>query len=94
MPDRVVCLYDFAADEPAALFAHRDVELVLLDGSEDAGRRRDELARATVVSVRLPLNDATRALLDADRLALPRPGVYLVNTGRGGVVDEVLAAAH
>lgn len=49
MPDRVVCLYDFAADELAALFAHRDVELVLLEGTEDAGRRRDELKRATVV---------------------------------------------
>jgi hypothetical protein len=72
MPDRVVCLYDFAADELAALFAHRDVEQVLLDGTEDAGCRRDELARATVVIASLhrhraltPRNVVNEVLADA-----------------------------
>jgi phosphoglycerate dehydrogenase-like enzyme len=46
------------------------------------------LGVADVVSVHLPLTDETRNLLDARRLGLMRPGAVLLNTGRGGVVDE------
>lgn len=46
------------------------------------------LARADVVSVHCPLNAETRNLLSAERIARMKPGAYLVNTARGGIVDE------
>lgn len=46
------------------------------------------LAEADIVSVHVPLNDETRHLLDANRIAMMRRGSYLVNVSRGGVVDE------
>ena len=51
------------------------------------------LATADVVSVHLPLTDATRNLLDADRIASMKQGAILLNTGRGGIVDEAALAA-
>ena len=52
----------------------------------------DALPQADFVSLHVPLVEAgpraTRGLLDARRLALMRPGAFLVNTARGAVVDE------
>lgn len=55
----------------------------------------DELfAQADVVSLHCPLTDETRHLVNAARLATMKPTAYLINTGRGPLVDEsVLAAA-
>lgn len=50
------------------------------------------LAAADVVSIHCPLNDSTRNLLDASRLQLMKPTAYLVNMGRGGIVDEAALA--
>ncbi|MGZ8259080.1 MAG: C-terminal binding protein [Caldimonas sp.] len=53
----------------------------------------DTLCReADVVSLHAPLDDATRAMFDARRIALMRPTAMLVNTARGGLVD--LDALH
>ena len=46
------------------------------------------LAQSHVLSVHLLLNEGTRGLLSAERIAQLRPGVLLVNTSRGAVIDE------
>ena len=40
----------------------------------------------------MPLNDATRNLIDAAAIARMKAGAFLVNLARGGVVDEVALA--
>lgn len=49
----------------------------------------DHLLRtADAVSVHVPLNSRTRNLIDAESLSLMKPSAVLVNTARGGLVDE------
>ena len=48
----------------------------------------DLLATADIVSIHLPLTDETRDLLNAGRLQEMKRGAILLNTGRGGIVDE------
>lgn len=59
---------------------------------EAAGHRAatldEALAQADVVSLHVPLTPATRHLIDGAALARLRPGSALVNTCRGGLVDE------
>jgi len=52
----------------------------------------DLLREADVVSLHVPLVESTRNLIDAGRLALMKPGAVLINTARGGVVDEAALA--
>jgi (S)-sulfolactate dehydrogenase len=51
------------------------------------------LSGSDVVSLHVPLVDSTRGLLSAARIAAMKPGAVLVNTARGGIVDEVALAA-
>jgi glyoxylate reductase len=46
------------------------------------------LRRADVVSLHLPLNDDTRGLFGRETLHKMKPGSFLLNTARGGLVDE------
>jgi D-3-phosphoglycerate dehydrogenase len=46
------------------------------------------LAQSHVVSLHLLLNDETHGFITRERIAAMRPGVILVNTARGAVVDE------
>jgi D-3-phosphoglycerate dehydrogenase len=46
------------------------------------------LREADIVSVHLPLNEATRGMLDAEKLAWMKPGSLLINTARGHLVDQ------
>lgn len=46
------------------------------------------LATSDVVTLHVPLRPDTRHLIDADALAAMKPGSYLLNAARGGVVDE------
>ena len=51
------------------------------------------LAEADFVTVHTPLNDETHNLIDAAALEQMKPSAYLINTSRGGTVDEA-ALAH
>jgi (S)-sulfolactate dehydrogenase len=56
-------------------------------------RRLDDLLRdADVISLHVPLTPATRHLIDAEKLALLKREAILINTSRGGVIDEVALA--
>ncbi len=48
----------------------------------------DLLSEADVVSLHIPGGEATRHLINAERLACMKPSSVLVNTARGSVVDE------
>ena len=52
----------------------------------------DLVAESDIVSLHLPLADETRNLFDRDRLARMKRGAILVNTARGGIVDEAALA--
>ena len=51
------------------------------------------LEEADIVSLHVPLTQATHRLIDARRLALMRRDAILINTSRGGIVDEAALAA-
>ncbi|RVA30208.1 C-terminal binding protein, partial [Mesorhizobium sp. M7D.F.Ca.US.004.03.1.1] len=52
------------------------------------------MARADVVSVHAPLSEETRKLLGAAAFAAAKPGLVLINTARGPIVDlDALEAA-
>lgn len=51
------------------------------------------LAEADVISLHLPLNAATARMLDEAAFARMKPGAVLVNTARGGLVDEAALVA-
>ena len=46
------------------------------------------LAAIDILTIHTPLNADSRDLIDAARIALLRPHVFLINASRGGVVDE------
>lgn len=68
------------------------------DAPEWAGVTRHEslnslLQTADVVSLHIPLTDATRHLIDDTALASMKPDAVLVNAARGGIVDEAALAS-
>ena len=70
---KVVAYDPFAAQTPAG------VSLVSLDTL---------LSDAHVVSLNCPLTDETRHLIDAGAIRRMREGAIVVNTGRGGLIDD------
>jgi (S)-sulfolactate dehydrogenase len=51
------------------------------------------IGSADVISLHVPLVDSTRNLFDAHRIASMKKGAVLINSARGGIVDEVALAA-
>ena len=62
-------------------------------GMERSGSLRELFGECDAVTVGVPLNDGTRNLIGPDILAAAKPGLLLVNTSQGGVVDECGAAS-
>jgi D-3-phosphoglycerate dehydrogenase / 2-oxoglutarate reductase len=82
----------------ARRLANWDCELIAYDPYVDVQVARDHqvtlvdldtlLTRSDVVSVMVTLSDETRYLIGRRELALMKPGAYLINTARGGCIDE------
>jgi phosphoglycerate dehydrogenase-like enzyme len=52
------------------------------------------LGRSGIISVHVPLSPATRGLIGARELALMPAGAIIINTSRGGVIDETALLPH
>ncbi len=74
---REILAFDPYADATAT--AAQGVKLVDLDTL---------VAQSDFVSVHCPLNDSTRDLIGPKQFGLMRPDAYLINTARGGIVNE------
>jgi len=59
------------------------------DGTDTWRPLPDLLAESDIVSLHLPLTAATDKLINRDALASMKPHAVLVNTSRGGVIDEL-----
>ena len=62
-------------------------------GVEEATSIEHLLGQVDMVTVHVPLNDATRGLLDAERLALLPAHAVVCNLARGGIVDDAAVVA-
>ncbi|WP_129114625.1 C-terminal binding protein [Halegenticoccus tardaugens] len=79
----------------ATILAHDpyvDAAEIADHGAEKVGFE-ELLERADCVSVHAPLTDGTRDMFDREAFDAMTEGTILVNTGRGGVVDEAALAA-
>lgn len=83
--DMRICAYDpfLGAEDPAWRPAYGPVERLTFD---------DLIARSDVLSLHVPLTDATRSMIDAAVIARMRSGSILINAARGGIVDEAAVA--
>lgn len=101
---RTLGLYGFGgiARDVAARAAALGMRVVAHDphlAADDPVWRRAErltaaalLARSDVLSLHLPLTPETRGLIGAEAMAAMTPGAILINTARGGIVDEAALA--
>ena len=80
-----VVAFDPQISGDAAAWAEEHVLPVALD---------DLLVRADVVTLHVPLTPSTRGLMDAGKLALMKADAILINTARGGIVDEAALAGQ
>jgi phosphoglycerate dehydrogenase-like enzyme len=48
----------------------------------------DLLKKSDVVTLHLPIDDTTKNILSAERLALMKPDAIVINAARGGLIDE------
>ncbi len=83
----VALLRGFGMKTPLAFDPHIDAQTAASAGARKVAL--DELLRESdFVSIHCPLTDETRGLIGRRELALMKPDAYLINTARGGIVDE------
>ena len=46
------------------------------------------MAQSDVITMHVPLTDETRNMINAERFATMKDGVVVLNTARGGLIDE------
>jgi (S)-sulfolactate dehydrogenase len=63
------------------------------DGHARCVGLQELISSSDVISLHVPLVDSTRGLFNAQRIASMKKGAVLINTARGGIVDEVALAA-
>ncbi|MDH3433225.1 MAG: hydroxyacid dehydrogenase [Gammaproteobacteria bacterium] len=76
--DVIGCVKNPSAERAAELLKHG----VRLAGADEV------LATGDFLSINLPLTDETRNLIDKQAISRMKPGSFLVNLARGGIVDE------
>ena len=76
---RPIGVVEHPSVDRAVSFAERGIDLADLD---------QVLAESDFVSLHVPLSELTRGMIGARELARMKPGAFLVNIARGGVVDE------
>ena len=76
--------FDAMLDSDHPVFAQTGVRCAGLD---------EVIAMSDVVSLHVPLVDSTRGLFNAERIASMKAGAVLINTARGGIIDEAALAA-
>jgi phosphoglycerate dehydrogenase-like enzyme len=83
----VELLQGWAMRQPLAYDPHADAAVAAKLGVRLTNL--DELLRTSdFVSLHCPLTEQTRGMIGQPELALMRPDAYLINTARGGIVDE------
>ena len=65
-----------------------DKQVALQSGTVDLYPLAEILAKSQIVSLHLPLLPETKGLFSANLLDTMQAGAYLINTARGGIVDE------
>lgn len=61
-------------------------------GAVESVAMADILQRADVISLHVPFNEQTANLISVNEIALMKDGALLINTARGGIVDEAAVA--
>jgi phosphoglycerate dehydrogenase-like enzyme len=83
----VKLLSGFGMSPPLVYDPYAAADAIAASGARPVGL--DELlAESDFVSLHCPLNESTRGLIGAHQLHLMKPTAYLINTARGGIVDE------
>ena len=49
---------------------------------------KDIMSKSDFICLTLPLNEETKGLIGENEIALMKPSAYLINTARGGIIDE------
>ncbi|RLG11057.1 MAG: hydroxyacid dehydrogenase [Thaumarchaeota archaeon] len=62
-------------------------EVVRALGADRAGSLEELLALSDIITIHAPLTPETRRMLDRRAFEKMKPGAYLVNTARGGIID-------
>lgn len=76
---KVLACVEHPSEERAEQFEQAGIHLTTCE---------ELLSQADFVTVHVPLKDANRNLINEETLALMKPGAFLVNIARGGIVDE------